>query len=59
MCKLEPAHVLSLRLYSTAVYKSINVPLRDTLTLTVTQTLALALALTLALYPYPYPYPYH
>ena len=28
--KLEAAHVLALRLYSTAVYKSINTPLRDT-----------------------------
>ena len=27
---LEPAHVLALRLYSTAIYKSINGPLRDT-----------------------------
>ena len=29
-CNLEPSHVLALRLYSTAVYKSINAPLRDT-----------------------------
>ena len=29
-CNLEPSHVLALRLYSTAVYKSINGPLRDT-----------------------------
>jgi hypothetical protein len=29
-CNLEPSHVLALRLYSTAVYKSINMPLRDT-----------------------------
>lgn len=29
-CNLEPSHVLALRLYSTATYKSINGPLRDT-----------------------------
>jgi len=28
VCNLEPAHVLALRLYSTAAYKSINAPLR-------------------------------
>lgn len=30
LCNLEPPHVLALRLYSTACYKSINMPLRDT-----------------------------
>jgi hypothetical protein len=29
LAELEPAHVLALRLYTTAAYKSINTPLRD------------------------------
>ena len=43
-CNLEPPHVLALRLYSTAVYKSINMPLRDT-----TRTGPHPLAVTVAL----------